>query len=108
MTALGRSATVKEQSRRVVHMKICKAGTSGDHMLYSMRVAAKHFPGWDDLLPDVKTMLVEQILTEAASVRAKARAKGSAKAPAASRASRTGIATSRHETMWDKRRCYLN
>jgi hypothetical protein len=100
---------VNEETRRAVHMKLCKSGTAGANLLYCLGRAAKHWTGWDDLLPGKQAELVQQILARAF----KARGEGGRKSMTdetrragnrASRVSRTGTATSRFETMFERLR----
>jgi hypothetical protein len=68
--------------------------------------AKKHWIGWHDLNPDVKTKLVQQILAQVKSARAEGAVKGGATGTgaAASTASRTAGATSRFTAMYSRLR----
>jgi hypothetical protein len=95
----GQRASAAEGTRRAVHMKLCKSGTTGANLLYSLGGAAKHFTGWDDLDEDEQAKLVKQILARALEARGMTDEKRRASA-----ASRTGRATSRFQAMFERLR----
>jgi hypothetical protein len=96
----GGLSSVAEGTRRAVHMKLCKSGTAGANLLYSLGGAAKHFTGWDDLEEDEQAKLVKQILARAEV----ARGMTDEKTRPSSAASRTGRATSRYQAMFERLR----
>jgi hypothetical protein len=62
----GGPASVEEEARREVHMRLCTEGMVGAHILYSLGGGGSHWTGWDDLVPGQRAKLVKQILADAA------------------------------------------